>query len=241
MAAACPTGYVALGDSYAAGVGAPAYLDATCLRSTGGYPSLLAAADSLSPFTFNACSGATTADLLANQLTGLDKTTKVVTVTIGGNDLGFSSGLGTCMQGTDADCATVVAAAETFARQTLPGRLDTVYAAVKKAAPRAAVVVTGYAHFFETSATDCAAVPPASLTKRVALNEAVDVLDATIKQRATRAGARFADVRGAFASHGLCGDDPWLHGLDATAFHPNADGYREGYLPAVEKAVTARH
>ncbi|GAA0472763.1 lipase 1 [Paractinoplanes deccanensis] len=231
--------YVALGDSYAAGVGAPPYTDPTCLRGTGGYPPLLAGRLGATTFHYDACSGATTADVLATQLGNLDRHTRLVTVTVGGNDLGFSSGLATCLQGTDADCATVVAAAEKFTAETLPGRLDTVYRTIKKRAPHATVVATGYAHFFETT-PDCATVP-ASLTKRTALNSAVDVLDAKIRQRAARAGIRFADVRPAFAGHGLCGNDPWLGGPAAQApFHPTAGGYSDGYLPAVGRALVGR-
>ncbi|XVU25973.1 SGNH/GDSL hydrolase family protein [Actinoplanes sp. CA-054009] len=231
--------YVALGDSYAAGVGAAPYTDPTCLRGAGGYPPLLAAQLGATTFNYDACSGATTADVLTNQLGDLNRHTRLVTVTVGGNDLGFSSGLATCLTGTDADCAAVVDQAEKFTADTLPGRLDAVYRAIKQRAPHATIVATGYAHFFETT-TDCATVP-ASLTKRTALNGAVDVLDAKIRQRAARAGVRFADVRPAFAGHGLCGADPWLGGPAAQApFHPTATGYSNGYLPAVSKTLTRR-
>jgi lysophospholipase L1-like esterase len=229
--------YVALGDSYAAGVGAGPYTDPTCLRGTGGYAPLLAAEVKASSFAYDACSGATTADVLAEQLGNLNRRTRLVTVTVGGNDLGFSSGLATCLQGTDADCATVVSTAEEFTRNTLPGRLDAVFRAIHRRAPHAKVVTTGYAHFFETT-PDCATVPPASLAKRTGLNEAVDALNAQIKHRAGRAGVRFADVQPAFAGHGLCGTTPWMGGPTAQApFHPTADGYRDAYLPAVEKAL----
>lgn len=238
----CAEAYVALGDSYAAGVGAPPYLDPSCLRTNGGYPGLLAAAKGYAPFTFDACSGATTADLLANQLGGLDRRTRVVTVTIGGNDLGFSTGVGACMQGSDATCAAVVATAETFVAETLPARLDTVFRTIRRKAPNARVVATGYPHLFETTSADCATVPPASLVKRTALNEAVDTLDAKIAERAARNGVTYADVRSGFAGHALCADTPWLGGLTSQApFHPTAAGYQEAYLPVVEKAVAKRH
>jgi lysophospholipase L1-like esterase len=227
--------YVAIGDSYAAGVGAPPYQD-QCLRSPHGYPALLAIADT----TSNACSGAVTADVTASQLGGLSRRTTLVTVTIGGNDLGFSSGIGVCMQGTDADCAGVVTDAKAFATTTLPGRLDTTYEAIRARAPRARIVVTGYAHFFEATA-DCAAVPPASLAKRTALNEAVDTLNDVIEERATGNGAVFADVQDSFAGHGLCSTEPWITGpADSAPFHPTATGYSLGYLPGVREAADCR-
>jgi hypothetical protein len=115
--------------------------------------------------------------------------------------------------------------------------LDAVYRTVRQRAPHAKVVVAGYARIFETTA-DCAAVPPASLVKRKALNGAVDTLDKALESRALRAGFRFADVRPAFAGHGLCGTDAWITGLtDPTPFHPTAIGYRAGYLPGVIRHI----
>jgi lysophospholipase L1-like esterase len=225
--------YVALGDSYASGGGAPPYTDATCLRSNNSYPALLAAAKHVKSFQFNACSVAATADVLSGQLNGLSRTTDLVTITIGGNDLDFTPGIGQCMAGTDADCQTVVAKAEKVTTTILPGRLATVYRTVRTRAPHASVVVAGYPRFFETTA-ECPAVQPATLVKRRAINGAVDTLDRTIAVAAKRAGFRFADVRAEFQGHGLCGPSPWMTDLtDPTPFHPNATGYRFGYLPAV--------
>src|SRR5690606_34275109 len=63
--------YVALGDSYASGLGTREYIDdgSGCSRSDHAYPSLLA--DEIgADLTFAACSGATTADLVSSQLGG---------------------------------------------------------------------------------------------------------------------------------------------------------------------------
>ncbi|MCM4084290.1 SGNH/GDSL hydrolase family protein [Paractinoplanes hotanensis] len=233
--------YVAVGDSVAAGVGAPPYLDPECLRSSNGYPTLLASTvEHGAASRSEACAGATTMDVVSGQLSSLSRQTRLVTVTVGGNDLEFSSRMATCMQGTDADCTAVVEAAQAFTTGQLRGRLDGVYRAVRQRAPRAEIVATGYPRFFETTA-DCAAVPPASLVKRKALNETVDLLNRVIAGQARRAGARFADVQPRFTAHGLCGADPWITGLtDAGAFHPTAVGYRAGYLPALRKAIDCR-
>lgn len=231
--------YVAVGDSVAAGVGAPPYLDEQCRRSPNGYPALLARKYGIT-LRSQACAGATTADVVSGQVSALSPRTRLVTVTVGGNDLEFTSRMATCMQGTDADCAAVVADAKAFATGPLRARLDGVYHAVRQRAPRAEIVATGYPHFFQTT-VDCAAVPPASLVKRRALNETVDVLNGVIAGRAGRAGIGFADVRPRFAGHGLCGTDPWITGLtDPGAFHPTATGYRAGYLPALRAAIDCR-
>jgi hypothetical protein len=38
-----------------------------------------------------------------------------------------------------------------------------------------------------------------------------------------------------FAGHGVCSSSPWIHGIAGLigAYHPNANGYRYGYLAAL--------
>ena len=113
-----PHGYAALGDSYSAGAGG--YFPDTdgasnrCLRSRQAYAPLLAADASLGSLTFVACSGATTSDLVSPnhqhnvdarsgqveeaQINAIPVHTKTITLTIGGNDAGFSSVLASCIR-----------------------------------------------------------------------------------------------------------------------------------------------
>src|SRR3954447_14610414 len=71
------SGYVALGDSEAAGTGNLPYIDSTCLVSQRSYPILLGSTLGLGYVT-EACSGATTADVLAGQLGDLGPATQLV-------------------------------------------------------------------------------------------------------------------------------------------------------------------
>src|SRR5918998_3557649 len=100
--------YTALGDSYTAG---PLIPDQTgsdpqgCLRSDRNYPHLVANALKLS-LTDVSCSGATTEDMFSSQalegddnppqLNAVKPDTSVVTLGIGGNDIGFSSIIEDC-------------------------------------------------------------------------------------------------------------------------------------------------
>ncbi|MDT4920652.1 MAG: hypothetical protein QOI15_1554, partial [Pseudonocardiales bacterium] len=72
-AQAAGANYVALGDSYASGVGSGSYTSASgsCLRSTLAAAQLWANAHAPSSFKFVACSGAKTTDVNANQLSAL--------------------------------------------------------------------------------------------------------------------------------------------------------------------------
>lgn len=80
--------YIALGDSYAAGQGAGPYLDA-CYRSENAYSELAAESKAIKLVTNASCSGKTTQDVVNNQLRQLNKSTELVTITAGGNNLKF--------------------------------------------------------------------------------------------------------------------------------------------------------
>src|SRR5258708_34832393 len=80
VGAASAVRYVALGDSYASGLGAGAYDPASgsCDRSAYAYPEQWAAANAPASFTSVACSGATTSDVLSSQASALSQATPLV-------------------------------------------------------------------------------------------------------------------------------------------------------------------
>ncbi|MDD1061050.1 SGNH/GDSL hydrolase family protein [Streptomyces cocklensis] len=227
--------YVALGDSYSAGNGAGNYISSSgdCHRSNSAYPALWASAHSPSSFTFAACSGAVTSDVTGSQLGGLNSSTGLVTVTIGGNDAGFSDVITTCVTGSDSTCVNRVNTAEAFVRSTLPGRLDTVYNAIHAKAPNAHVVVLGYPDIY-TLNVFCIGL---SATKHQKIDEAADVLDTTTASVAAAHGFTFGDVRTTFKGHELCSGDDYLHSLVISpsweSYHPTATGHSAGYLPVL--------
>src|ERR1700721_569489 len=122
--AASAVHYVALGDSYSAGVGAGGN-SGSCDQSPNAYAALWAKANSLASFTFAACSGATTSDVINSQLSSLSSSTTLVSITIGGNAVGFSSIMETCVLHSPSSCESAVAAGEKSANDTLPGLLKT--------------------------------------------------------------------------------------------------------------------
>nr|BFE69307.1 hypothetical protein GCM10020092_026080 [Actinoplanes digitatis] len=113
--------YVALGDSYSSGVGASGQTG-LCLRSSNAYPGLWNTANSPKTYRSNACSGATTATLRSGQLSGLNAETDLVTLTIGGNDIGFADTVITCTLASDSGCASAVADALVKVRDQLPSQ-----------------------------------------------------------------------------------------------------------------------
>lgn len=230
--------YVALGDSYSSGVGAGSYLSdgTSCLRSTKGYPYLWYQQHSVSSFRFMACSGATTTDVLDNQISALNSSTTTVSITIGGNDVGFAKVMEDCNLYSDSTCVNEINAAENTARTQLPGWLDNVYSQIKSRSPYAKVVVLSYPRFYDLSAWYC---PGLSGTKRTNINEGADVLDGVTKTEAGRYGFAFADVRSRFANgHEICDYNKWLHSVDfgniTQSYHPYDSGYSGGYLSALD-------
>ncbi|WP_371501235.1 SGNH/GDSL hydrolase family protein [Kitasatospora sp. NBC_00374] len=241
--AADPGGYAALGDSYAAGVAAGGYDTASgdCHRSTRSYPALWAAAHHPAGFVNATCNGATVDDVRRDQLPRVPADAAVVTLTVGGNDLGFADGVVACLQPitTDSRCDRALDETERRLREELPARLTTLYGEVRSAAPAARVVVTGYPHLLHTGTVCTIGTDP----RRVRFNALTDRLDELIEQQAGKQGFEFADVRPAFAGHGVCsgGSQEWITRFVLThlweSFHPTARGQSDGYLPAVAAAL----
>jgi len=234
-ASASSTSYVALGDSYSSGLGAGNYgSSGSCDRSSGAYPQLWANNNSPASFTFAACSGATTSDLLNSQLSAVGSGTTLVSFTIGGNDVGFSSVMETCVIWGTSSCVSAVNSAESQAQSTLPAAYDNVLNSIKAKAPNARIVFLDYPDFYDLNASSgCIGL---SGTSRAKIDEGVNLLDSLIQQAAARHGAIFADVRGSFSGHEICDSNSWLNSVDWTNFsdsyHPTATGQANGYYPA---------
>lgn len=239
-AAQADFGYVALGDSYSSGVGAGGYDSGSgnCKRTSRAYPALWAAAHKPQTFSFTACSGARTNDVLAGQLGPLNSGTDLVSITIGGNDAGFSDVMTTCVLQSESSCVSRVNQAKAYVDSTLPGRLDQVYDAISGRAPGARVVVIGYPRFYKLNG-DC--VTGLTEGERAAINGAADHLNAAIAKRAADHGFAFAAVAGAFTGHEICSGDAWLHSLNwldiGESYHPTAAGQSGGYLPVFTNAA----
>ena len=239
--AAGEVNYVALGDSYSSGVGAGDYISSSgsCDRSTLAYPEQWAGVNAPGSFVSVACSGATTADVLSSQVSALSASTTLVSITIGGNDAGFSSVMETCVFLPTRLCLNAVAAAESFIATQLPGRLDQTLQTIAADAPNATVVVLDYPDLYDLSKSGtCIGL---STSDRIALDQGADELDGAIQAAALANGDTFADVRGQFAGHEICESNSWLHAVDifaiSSSYHPTAAGQDQGYLPVFTKAA----
>jgi lysophospholipase L1-like esterase len=211
-----PHTYSALGDSFAAGFGAGQVNGLG--QSAEAYPVVLAGGDNLN-LNFLAVAGGTTATV-AYQIQFVPGTTQQVTLTVGGNDLGFVLKATACF--TDP---TVCAfnAADRVKLRTLTKSLSSNIAAIHAAAPAATIYVTGYPLLFQAAQSPhdrglCVAgdTTTGPTTGPLVISEAqADAMDAdavalnsAIKSAIagpTHRYAKYVDVTAAFTGHGLCG------------------------------------
>lgn len=233
-AAARAASYAALGDSYSSGVGTGSYtLDSACKRSVYAYPYLYAQSHSGTSLAFVACSGAKTSDLLATQLQAVTSTTTLVTMTIGGNDIGFANLIYQC---TLSDCSAALDATRANLEATLGPALDRVYSAVKsQAAFGAKIIALGYPRVFSSSG--CFGTFGISSTERSKANALADALDQVTATHALADGVTYRSAISAFTGHAVCSSSSWLNGLNlfntTESYHPNRSGNSAGYLQLV--------
>jgi len=198
---------------------------------------------------FYACSGATTANITTTRQypgeptfqlgePGADTTAGLVTLTVGGNDAGFSAVLKTCIEqklkanavnavagwlgfGQDPSCAdssSFVSSTNQQIDNVGPAVTSTYQAFLNQVDPiNTSVIAAGYPHLFPTSmsAQNCVQLSPyLTNADQNYLNGATDRLDGVLGQSAGQAGVNFVDIRAAFDGHGVCGGSgAWINGL----------------------------
>jgi hypothetical protein len=253
--------YVALGDSYASGDGAPPY-EATpnCHRSAGAWARLLAdASPSVGPVDLVACGGATTAHLIGPwtqknlpaqipaSATPATQLVELVTLVIGGNDVGAANMLNTCKA---LNCPSPTTSGFKTKLATLKATLVTkVYPRMRTAYPTADLVHVGYPQITPgpgATPVNCGWLSKADQT---AFTATIDAINATIRDATLEygGGVRFVDVRDAVLGHEMCTQQPYINPMGSSGFlgigatstantpaHPNLQGQQ-----AIEAVVAA--
>ncbi|MER6677230.1 SGNH/GDSL hydrolase family protein [Streptomyces sp. NPDC000983] len=233
--------YVALGDSYAAGTGLPRQTDETCMRSTGSYPAWVAETYKPAVFKDVTCGGATTRSLwnhegsAAPQVHALTQDTDLVTVTLGGNDLGFSDVLTRCVlaglttrEGTP--CRDVAAKEVDAGFARLSTRLPDMLTDIKRRSPRARVVVVGYPNPFPADGSACGSSVPLAKGDVTWLHQTTNRLNLMLEMSALLRQVEFVDTSSVFRGHDMCRppSGQWINPLlprTSGSAHPNAVGH----------------
>lgn len=247
--------YVAMGSSFASGSGINPYdpaAPARCQRSTQNYARQLARKRHLD-LVDATCGGATTAHVLGpwnelpSQADALTADTALVTITIGGNDVGYIGGLiaGSCggdpnsPAGMQPLCQMIAAgrrsgAAMPAATQAAWAKLETaltgVVQTVQRRAPRARIIFVDYLTVLPQGPL-CGQTPLSPEAARTARATAAR-LERLTADVARQNGVEVLPVsRLSRKRHSACATDPWIAGFippaDSRAFvpfHPNLAG-----------------
>ncbi|MFD6351709.1 SGNH/GDSL hydrolase family protein [Nocardia tengchongensis] len=247
--------YVALGDSYAAGVGISNILDKPCSRSDRNYAHLFAAQRGYA-LTDVTCGGATIDTVTSSQLPAVTADTTLVTLGVGGNDIGFGqlvkdcalagtlgtgSGTGSLATGSASGSAgavaEVVAGCKNKYGAEMPGRLSMtaaklaqLLAAIRTQAPQARIVLVGYPKILPDNASLCAGRQPVLAGDVDWIRESVvGGLNTMLR---SQPGTTYFSTYELYDGHDVCEavPDRWVNGTsvdngEGAQFHPNQYGH----------------
>jgi lysophospholipase L1-like esterase len=233
-----PSGsYVALGDSVAAGYGLETYSDpSACNRTRQAYPNLVAKQRNLK-LTSLACSGATVlAGILGSQdvndlslppqldeLFALPRP-KLVTLTIGANDMGWTDLLTKCAV---SDCGTPADSAVVDGRLAeLTAHLQTILTKISEhyGSKPPQLIVTGYYQLLTPSLQSCPEMTGLDSSELAWERAQQTKLNATLQSAST--SFHFASFAGPdFSGHELCSHDSWIQNISSSGpYHPTDAG-----------------
>ena len=243
--------YVALGDSYTSGPLIPDQAPPGCLRSSHDYPALVAERIHPASFTDVSCAGATTASMtypqtilghtVAPQFAALTPADTLVTVQLGGTDIGFAGIAATCalLSLTDpsgSPCAKHYTSGGTnrlasATAQAAP-KVAAVLQGIHRRAPHARVLLVGYPDILPASGDGCWPQVPVARGDLAYLQGAEAGLNGMLAAQAARHQATFVNTYADSTGHDAC-EAPgvkWIEGLIPTSvalsFHPNEAGER---------------
>jgi hypothetical protein len=249
-ASASAASYVALGDSYAAGPFIPTpVLPLGCLKSNHNYPHL--AAPSIGPLRDASCSGAKTDDMTnpqsieidgpnPPQFNSLEAGTEVVSLTIGGNDIGFSEVAQSCitLNPFSSPCKEKY---DSGGHDQLAERIEAtapkvaaVLQGIHARSPKARVYVLNYPAIFPETGNGCWPQMPVSFSDAPYLRATEQHLDAMIATQAAANGATLVNWYQASIGHDACKSssvrwvEPLVPNNPAAPIHPNLSGMQGG-------------
>jgi lysophospholipase L1-like esterase len=232
--------YAAPGDSYSAGTGTiPNGSSPYCMRGSSRWPTLMQN-DFQRETGYIACGGAKIPDVSAGQLPAVSaffltspSSPQLITLTIGGNDIGFSTLIRQCAIGSS--CTVHEQSYNAKIDAILPD-LTSLLTSMRQTYPYADIIVGGYPQVVDVGGRGGIFDEPACQgigdNEREMADRLVVRLNNKISQAASASGVWSVGqaVRTQFMNHGACSasNDDWINDLDVSpvenSFHPNAAG-----------------
>jgi lysophospholipase L1-like esterase len=237
--------YVAMGSSFAAGPGVGRRAEGSpplCARSADNYAHLIAQRHQLQ-LVDASCSGATTLDILYKrqygvppQIEAVDAATRLVTITIGGNDVSYMANViaSSCLTrgGGAARCRATADADVERVFTELEARMTAVVDATRGRAPNATIVLVDYFTIVPEHGGCPNLMPLSDAQLRGAATVAKRLAEITARVAEQR-HVRLVKLSAASAAHNVCSRDPWILGFEPhntspdfrfPPYHPNIAG-----------------
>ena len=228
--------YAALGSSFAAGPGIPPIIDAPAGRSGSNYPHRLAELLGLE-LVDATVAGSTTAELIARQLPLVPVDADLVTITSGGNDLGYVGAVIQSWYSAVADREGwldrwlaehdgALAADPAVSIRRAPEVRESLARAVRSvrdAAPGARIVLVDYLTLLGPDLREA----PFSDDRLADLRRLAEALAEATAGAARDSGALSVPASAASRDHGVGSVEPWVIGAasgEVVPFHPNRAG-----------------
>jgi lysophospholipase L1-like esterase len=238
--------FTALGDSFAAGPLIPTPLAPLgCLKSSNNYGRIAQRTLAFPEYRDASCSGAETEDMTAAQnvspgpnppqFDALSAETRLVTLTIGGNDIGFSDLAQDCVAilpfGSPCRDRYTRNGDEISRRIAATGPLvDAVLDGIRARSPSARVLVVNYSAILPHTGSGCWPRMPVTPRDVAWLRSKHEELNAMLAAQASSNGAVLVDVYAASRGRDACTGsgtrwvEPYVPGNAAAPLHPNLRG-----------------
>lgn len=271
-AVSAPQHYVALGDSYAAGPRIPEQRTdpGGCERSTNNYPARLATALAIRDYADVSCSGAKTDNMAAAQsipggtnppqFNALRPDTDLVTLTISGNDVGFTEIVYNCARvgvrdpmGNPCEREYTAGGRDFYGQRisATAAKVADVLEGIHQRSPHATVLLVGYLRILPPS-VGCYPFFPIARGDVPYLDGLERQLTTMLADQAFNHGAVFVDSYAGSTNHDACQrpQDKWVEGVvttnPAAPVHPNAAGmqavagFAQAALKTLDEAAAVR-
>jgi lysophospholipase L1-like esterase len=234
--------YVSLGSSFASGPGITPVANRRALRSSRNYPSIIAQTLGAEKHIDVSTAGATLQDIVSKptllstpQIESIDANVDLITITAGGNDLGYISAMtkDSARKNLAGKLLLPKTQSNGLTEEDLIARFHNVFDAIRSRAPKARIIVVGYPVLLGGDATsDNTGFSPAEFSNHKSMGQKLEEI--TEKACKGQNNVTFLSIWNESNEHGVGSQDPWVWGNESVIkgflwsgpvpWHPNPRG-----------------
>lgn len=237
--------YVSLGSSFASGPGITPVANRRALRSSKNYPSIIAQTLGAEKHIDVSTAGATLLDIVSKptllstpQIESITAKVDLITITAGGNDLGYISAMtkDSARKHLAGQLLLPKTQSDELPEEDLIARFHKVFDAFRSRAPKARIIVVGYPILLGSDATpDNTGFTSAELSHHKSIGQKLE--EVTEKACKDQSNVTFLSIWDESSEHGVGSQDPWVWGNESVIkgflwsgpvpWHPNPRGMEE--------------